>query len=648
MIERITRWTSLVCATTAVSWALKLAVQMSISGFLGTLAVALVTTLYFRSLLATLTVLIGAVAATVVALRVVEIATRQPVTPLSDTATAVLYCTMLVGVALICRGLKSGLPSITESLAAIWITCFSFWFSVGIPHSADGALQLLASSGEDSAAWLEALGKSTSATGTVLTSQSSYGGGFGSGVGLVLLRTLHFTTSNIYSGGVSTNSVILVRSLFLVGVLSAVLATCGALRLLASSSRFVRCVTAVSAGLMAYTMSIGMSAFGHFSASFAGLLILSGVIAASVARDSQGFPGYGIAFLVTCTFIVGGLSWYPLLLCAFGMTVVILLFAVFEYIKRWRVSRHRLAAFLPLILVIPAAYIVRRLFATVITNLNWDYFSFNNSLGGGVQPISGWLAFTSLVSLLVVGFSAWSNLKTVSIGVFTSLLAAGMIVGYTACLYILSYIASPYGPQYGALKLLYVGSMISAPFIPVAFGRLLQGRRAPVPVQLAIGPLVILGLALIDPGRMLFSWPKAVKPVAPWSAAVVEELRIEPSRKLVCLNTSLDTSQNYGGYLCTRMANGLQAKSNYEYNTWTAANIGQIPPAQAAEAWDLDFFKNLTILLFDPTRLNNGEQQQIDWLSTVRWRAVKLIGPNGELIKEPGVPLSSLAQPLSR
>jgi len=141
---------------------------------------------------------------------------------------------------------------------------------------------------------------------------------------------------------------------------------------------------------------------------------------------------------------------------------------------------------------------------------------------------------------------------------------------------------------------------------------------------------------------MLFSWPNTVKPVAPWSAAVVAELEREPSRNLVCLNTLIDTSRNYGGYLCTRMANGFQGKSNYTYNTWTAANIGQIPPEQAADAWDTNFYRHLTILLFDPSRLNNGEEQQKAWLADVKWRAVKLIGPNGELIKKAGAPLSSV------
>lgn len=642
------RWIALVVSSLFAVWALKLAIQMSTAGFAVSAILILCIAVATRSFTLTIAVIISSFVITVLSLRLAEIFRGSAITSVPGSVVVGIFLFALLPATFTCRVIGTKTPSLSEAFTVIVISSMTFWFSQGLPRTAASALQLLASSGEDSAAWLEAMSKSTTLHGTTLTAQSAYGGGFASGVAVVLLRILHIGLSNQYVDNVASNGVILVRSMFLFAVLAAFGTSAAAVHVLRKSAFLPRSSGAIAAGLLAYTMSIGMSAFGHFSASLAGLLCLVAACLAFLSFRSDGWSGYSVGCLVIGSFVVAGLAWYPLLLLGFAMTVTLIVFVCFRFLRWGRNHRRQTVAALPFVLLFPTAFIIRRIFASVIANLNWSYFSFNNSLVGGVQPISGFLAIAGFIALLSVGGSAWTHASKLTIGRAVSCLVAAGLVGYVIAIYGLAFLASPYGPQYGALKMLYVGSMVGVPMIPIAAGWRTRQRGATDLVQVGVGPLVVLALALIDPGRMLFSWPKAVKPVAPWSAAVVSELVREPNRNLVCLNTSVDTSQNYGGYLCTRMANGLQGKSNYTYNTWTAANIGQIPPQQAAAAWNGGFYDNLTILLFDPTRLNNGEQQQINWLADVRWRAVKLIGPHGETIKAAGVPLANVSPPLSK
>jgi hypothetical protein len=649
MRDSIVRWAGLIGASVAFSWAVKLAVQMSTVGLSLTFLAVTATVLILRSIFLTVVALIGGIAILVAGLRLTEIVLNRSAAPLSGSLVLALYLVACLAMVAICWKSAPKVPSVSEWMTTGIVLTSTFWFSKGIPRTAAGALQLLASSGEDSAAWIEALGKSTTATGTMLTNQSSYGGGFGSGVGLVLFRQLHLSTSNNYANGISSNGVLLVRILFLIAVLSAILAATGVAWLLKDSSMAGRISASTAAGLLAYSMSIGMSAFGHFSSAFAGLLVLCGVLLATTAGFGTGLWGYIAATVVVLTVIVSGLSWYPLLLAAFVLTLAFSLFCLVRFLQ-WARSKkiYRMGIF-GLLVVAPISYVgLRRAFSSVISNLNWEYYSFNTSLVGGVQQISGIVALAGLISLVALASAAWKGVKALDVSRFAAILTPLIIAGYVGGIYVLSFVADPYSPRYGAQKLLYVGALVSVPLVPALVGRAGHKRGFNLLGQLSIGPLLLLGLALVDPSRMFFNWPKAVKLVAPWSSAVVQELEREPNRKLVCLNTTTDPTLNYSGYLCTRMANGLQAKSNYAYNTWTAANIGQIPAEQAASAWDLSFYRGLTILLFDPTRLNSGEQQQIEWLSSVRWKAVKLIGPEGEIIKAPGVGLGDIAPPLAR
>jgi hypothetical protein len=90
------------------------------------------------------------------------------------------------------------------------------------------------------------------------------------------------------------------------------------------------------------------------------------------------------------------------------------------------------------------------------------------------------------------------------------------------------------------------------------------------------------------------------------------------------------------------MAFGLGGFDEYVHRTWTAANICQIPPAQAAAAFEANFQKNFTVVLFDGTRTSSftncqapAEGAPNGWLSSINWDVIRKVDTSGKVVSIP-------------
>ena len=210
-------------------------------------------------------------------------------------------------------------------------------------------------------------------------------------------------------------------------------------------------------------------------------------------------------------------------------------------------------------------------------------------------------------------------------------------------LFIWSYFLVPFTPQYGAWKYLYIGVAVAAPLAVIIVGAIPQSKS---PGFTRVMPVaIVLLIAMYSPPWNNIRWVDSVQISSGyvWADHIVNEIRENPNRAVGCLNTSKgDTEMNYIGYLCSRMSFGLGGFDEYVHRTWTAANICQIPPTQAKNAFRSQFQKSLTVLLFDGSRTTSFAECQAPtedapngWLSSIDWSVVRKLDPNGKVLEIP-------------
>lgn len=564
------------------------------------------------------------------------------------------HLVILFGLSLVVTaiGLASSLKpnfSYTESISTAVILLVGVLLRSRFPSSNGLAFQTLSTVGEDNAAWLQALADSSTRNGAVFGAPSLFGGGTGTGASLTIFRQTYASFSDQFVNGLGSNGFILLRGSLLLAVLSAALVTSGTVRLLARVPWYSRLISGATAGLLSYTLITGMSATGHFSAVLATFLVVTGVFAVLLLREATRFPTIAIGLTSVITIVTAGLSWFPLMPLAMSLTGWFALMFVGGTLYRLPSDRRRIVGALTTLFIgLLFIWLWRRFFSSVLDNLSWDYFTFSMSLSGGVQSISSLLAVSGLFAVVFVCGSRPEN----DVGVMQRIAGLTLpmgIVAYCVAIYLVSFLNAPYSPRYGATKLLYVTSAVSVPLIVFSATTIAARVRASKLVHISLGPLILATLTLFDPSRVFFAWPTSVELKANWAPAIVREVTQRPNRNVVCLNTTTDLGQDIWAYICSRMAGGLQGLSTAgpdgqgDFPVWTAANIYAIPPEQGAAAWDEAFYRNLTILVFDATRRDNGDPRQIAWLADVDWSLVRIIGPDGTVVKRAGSPVAELA-----
>ena len=503
------------------------------------------------------------------------------------------------------------------------------------------AFGILVKNGEDNAAWLIALSRSVQINSTVLSAESGVSGGPSTGVFISLFRELFMRIDPTAIVANADNALVLLRMYTIVGVLLALVWFVTALSMLSTQKQIVRSGFAVVSSLIGYAFVMGLAAVGHFSAVVAVFFLSAAVMVHEIKLiGPKNMGGHIQRVLVFLSLTAAGQAWYPLTAVAiiyFAMTVV-------QIGSQWIKKRQKRGDIVKLIvaspfLVIVSFFVFRKVFPGFFGNaFDLDYIIQNLTLPGGYASVNPWLTIIGISVCLFSGLSR-SAIDSLSLSSLVIALFVPIVVLFTW-----SYFLSPYVPQYGAWKYLYIAVAVAVPWATLIVGKELGKIQSSL--SLASVPLVIaLVFALLTPPMQNLSWVSSVgKSEDPWIGAIVKELRDNPTRPVVCLNTfKSDEGNNIYAYICSRMAQGLGGFDTYALRTWTAANICQIPPEQAESAWDRDFQRNLTVLTFDTKRTSSFYSCQLPvgdyqngWLSNIDWNLVRRIDYEGnEVISEP-------------
>lgn len=500
---------------------------------------------------------------------------------------------------------------------------------------------ILASNGEDNAAWLLALSHSVDKGQTVLTELSGTAGGPATGAFIATWREI---MNWVHPGNATVsadNGLVLVRFYPLIATLSAIVTVVLAVVVLRGTNRWIRSTGSLVASVGSYSMVMGFATVGHFSAAVAVLFLTTAVTCSFWMAGCGRFRSAGSDVLVGLALFAAGQAWFPL-------TV---LFAVFVALRvgsaAWmkvgatsdRRERIRFIGMTSSAAVLLIAFL-RLMFPGVVGNfLDLEYITRNLTLAGGYATVNPWVSLFAIGGAIAVAAVNWGS------GEESRRSSAVVAVGIPpVALFVWAYFLPPYTPQYGAIKYLYMATASLLPLAVVSVVR--QGWVAKSKNGALIGVCATVGLLMFFPPPLTYaSWSSTVGATRyDWVDPIVRELKASPERPVGCLNTLKDDqTQNYIAYLCSRMAFGLGGFDEIHHRVWTAANLCAAPPEQVESEWTSERQRNLTVILFDGNRTTSRAGCQTGeapyprgWLTPVDLRLTRTLDIRGNSVAPRG------------
>jgi hypothetical protein len=564
--------------------------------------------------------------------------TLVPLYSVSGALVLTAFLTLAIGIAFSIRRftIKANEINIFVALVALTSTLL-FLLRESRTWTSVNAFGALVRDGEDNAAWLVALSRSVVDGKTQLSSGSGTSGGPGTGIVINLVRQSMSVIGESPLFSSADNALVLVRAYVVVAVLLA----CGWLvvSVVVSSSRdlFSRTLFAVLTSVTSYIFVMGLANVGHFSAVVA-VFFLSTAMFMYLAIDGLSKQGMWLQrFSILLALVAAGQSWFPMtglaLLYVFALTVV----AVAPHMKqRPNQKTIRLLIALGVAAVVFGYFSYTKLFASFLQNaVSLDYIIRNLTIAGGYATVNPWIVVIGFITVALWG-SSTSLLQTDR----AHWVLPALFLGPTVFLFVWSYFLAPFTPQYGAWKYLYIAAAVTTPLAVVI---LCSCTSARIPVNFVRGlpVLVLFALTMFSPPWNSIRWAEEIKgDDYLWVVPIVRELQSSPERPVGCLNTTKDdVTQNYMGYLCSRMAFGLGGFDEDRHRVWTAGNICAVGAKQTGSEWPQEKLESFTVILFDGTRTSSfaGCQAEVQgepngWISSIKWDAVRKLDPNGKVV----------------
>lgn len=502
------------------------------------------------------------------------------------------------------------------------------------------AFDALARSGEDNAAWLIALSRSVVAGETQLSVASGTSGGPGTGVLISVIREAMNFVGQTPLIASADNGLVLMRSYVILATVVMFIWALIASVALAKLELLTRTLFGLVAALVSYIFIMGLAAVGHFSAAVA-VLFLSLSVYFHVVFESDSpkllWLSRGLVFL---SLISAGQSWFPLTGIAFLYLVFVLVSESKKYFIIRPTPRQLKALSLVVVCISLFGYFsYTRFFASFLQNvISIDFITRNLTIPGGYSTANPWLVVIGFVVVVWWGTSPRQNDDAIGRASLVLALVLPIVMLFTW-----AYFLSPFTPQYGAWKYLYIGAAVACPLAVIATGKMI-GNNASQFVLRSVPVLLVLALALFTPPFDKIQWASSKGSIGTaYSAVIVQELQRDPNRPVGCLSTAKDDAANdYIGYLCSRMAFGLGGFDDVKHRVWTAANICTISPEQARNDLPSEFQRNFTVVLFDGTRTSSFAGCQAPsngapngWLSSINWEVIRKVDTSGKVVNIP-------------
>lgn len=484
------------------------------------------------------------------------------------------------------------------ALAAYWIQ--------GGPGS---ALKLLAATGEDNAAWLQGLANSTKATETVLTSGSSFGADYLTGLFHVLFRV------SAGADGLFENAKILQVEYGFLFIISTFVAIAISMRRNFGSSRINQVPVAITSCVVTYASVAAIAAYGHLPLLLSSVLFVLAVylgLGVHKSRSSLVSPIH-ISLLV----LGAGYIWYPLRPISFFIVAMI---AIQIYIGRRKEINARISwqkILIVALLVVPVIYFA-------LQNLRALSQSLENLLSMIGRP-GGTYSASMLIMTICAAFAIYLiSYHKFDDDQFTFKYILGITLGYLALISILSLVAPPsFIITYAALKLQLFFVTATIPFlIPFLFN--MSSFLKPFMVRVLVGFTLVLFVIFDGSIGNFVNYPLKVNR-APhiWSQSVFEAIQENPNNAVICVNNSSDPNLNYEAYLCSRIALGLTGNMTQTHYVIAAANLGNISKEQIIGLPQEDF-EELTIVAVSKPAPFESSGQAISWWQLLPWDVVEI------------------------
>ena len=547
-------------------------------------------------------------------------------------ALSVLLAT--TGVKYLRKNVRGSNHSIT---LLIFILIFTKLTENGRQWTSADAFGILVGNGEDNAAWLVSLSRSVIKNETVLSAQSAASGGPSTGLFISFFRELFYRVDSTAFVSNGDNALVLLRMYTIIGVLIALLWMMVASSMMREQKQMVRSGFAIVSGMTGYFFIMGLAAVGHFSAVVAVFFLSIAVLFHEVLQVTNVRFGNliqrGVVFL---SLISAGQAWFPLTAVALIYLALISVQVASNRVPK-NISKKlgRQVATSAVATFLISYFLYKRIFPSFLQNVfDLDFVIYNLTLPGGYATVNPWLVLLGFSVAIFWGFSPKVFDRTSQTSLVIALFVP--IVG----LFTWSYFLAPYTPQYGAWKYLYIGAAVAVPWTLPIIGQYLQSKKPSISV-VPIPMVFLLGLGLFSPPFNQVNWVgEAIPAEYEWVDTVVNELRENPDRPVVCSNSIKDDdSQKYIAYLCSRMALGLGGFDDVKHKVWNAANFCTVNAEQMKDEWPSSELRNLTVILFDPMRTSSfaGCQSPTkDYpnglLSFVDWSVVRKLSPGGEVV----------------
>lgn len=516
------------------------------------------------------------------------------------------------------------------------------------------ALIAVSATQEDNGTWLDGIARTLRRDSAIDPADIVIGGYVGTVVASLLVGTsvlLHQVT-----GTPGDSALLTLQMYWLLTVCAVFIAARITFILSRPHAGYLAAVPATLTALLTFLFARSLHIVGHLTALLAATLLMVTLL---FLLEKPFLTGSNRVLSILMLWGVAS-AWYPmygLLLLVLGVVfsnsvlkICRLGFASENFglrVKLWSESRSRLDWFLLALVGVVGLVAMRFLVWPVAKSiLDIQYLTYQLSLGGAYASVHPYLIlviFGLAIGTLASSMGNGAESALFKLMVLCSVALPTIFVG-------LGFFRTPYEPQYAAYKSLQLVSMV---VISIAIAGLVRAAirlsRSTTYSVVAIAVVILIGgVTYMEPYpqvRNLMVAPEG----AWWVNAASNELSENPDRLLVCLDTRSKDWRGYDAYVCTRQLAGIQGRTSYETNTWTAANICQVSSAQMA-AIPVEFWRKLTILVTDKDRLVNSnhcdgfgwagpempndEQYPIGWLSSVPWREVRVIDQDGNAVKK--------------
>lgn len=526
------------------------------------------------------------------------------------------------------RSITATSASYLSTIAAVPSLLISAYWARGTNVT---ALQFLATTGEDNAAWLEGLASGIKdGSGPIVSPGLAFGGGEHLIVPQAILQVLFDFSKSMQ---LVDNARLLKIEYGILAILFVALTNFMTLALMKSlnATKLVSLITVQS--VFSYALISSLISSGHLTAVIS-TIYLSAAIALSIVYLDSNLNKKSkvlLSLIVAALIYSAGKVWYPL---APATNLMILGFVFYVLSKQFHWNQ-RLTIFKDLS---RGSLLLRSTIFFVLILLGAIAFYAVNDLGlvtldmikATTAPLGllGATASASALVLITALLGATWLLKDGNRSIDLSTFIVATLMGYFAIIVFASLIVSPgFTIRYAATKFAVVLCVLFVPY----FLLFVYSQSLPLNnLQSLVMSFGLIAIFVFDGtlGQFVNFPLKVDKSVnKTWSAAVVSVGSSQDTPSVVCLNSDVKI-RSYEAYLCTRMSIGLfgnYGMYNYAHSTWSGALLGGGEKDFIKDIED-DFYNNLTVIAFDGSKVSNGDPIQDIWIKEVPWSKVNIVG----------------------